>query len=58
MSKAREAEEAIEHEVVITDIDIPFWSMVSFMIKWVFASIPAGMIIGITVAIILSLFRR
>lgn len=27
--------------VVVADIDMPFWSMVVFMIKWTFASIPA-----------------
>ncbi len=31
--------------VHITDIDIPFWSMVVFMVKWAIASIPALLIL-------------
>ena len=27
--------------VVVTDIRMPFWSMVMFMIKWAVASVPA-----------------
>lgn len=38
--------------VVLTDIKMPFSSMVVFMIKWAFASIPAGIIFGIIVAIL------
>lgn len=33
--------------VVITDFDMPFWSMVALMIKWTVAFIPAAIIIGI-----------
>jgi len=32
------------NEVTITDIDIKFWSMVSLMIKFAFATIPAFLI--------------
>ena len=34
-------------EVIVTDIRMPFWSMVTFMIKWAIASIPA--VIGLVV---------
>jgi len=34
-------------EVVVTDIRMPFWSMVWFMVKWVIASIPAFIILAI-----------
>jgi len=34
-------------EVVITDIKMPFFSMVVFMVKWVIASIPAFIILFI-----------
>ena len=27
--------------VTVTDIDMPFWSMVRFMVKWAVAAIPA-----------------
>ena len=34
-------------EVIITDIKMPFFSMVVFMVKWVIASIPAFIILVI-----------
>ena len=40
--------------VIIVDFDMPFGSMVSFMIKWVLASIPAFIILSI-VGFILSI---
>ena len=33
-------------EVIVTDINMPFASMVGFMVKWAFASIPAMIIIA------------
>ena len=33
------------NEVVITDIKMPFGSMVEFMVKWAIASIPAFIIL-------------
>ena len=33
------------NEVTVTDIKIPFFSMVIFMVKWVIASIPAFIIL-------------
>lgn len=32
-------------QVKITDIDIPFWSMVQLMVKWALASVPAVLIL-------------
>ena len=32
-------------EVVVTDIKIPFWSMVVLMVKWAIAAIPAVIIL-------------
>ena len=40
------------HRVAIADIDIPFWRMVTIIIKWAFASIPAVIIISIIFGII------
>lgn len=40
-------------ETVVTDIKIPFWSMVVLLVKWALASIPAVIIlviIGIAVS--------
>ena len=34
-----------KHEVVVTDIQMPFGSMVVFMIKWAIAAIPAAIIL-------------
>lgn len=34
-----------KNEVVITDIKMPFWSMVGFMVKWAIAAIPAIIIL-------------
>ncbi len=35
-----------ERAVVVTDVRMPFWSMVVFMVKWAVASIPAIIILG------------
>jgi hypothetical protein len=49
-----------DRRVVVTDIRMPFWSMVTFMVKWTFASIPAiiilSFVIGIIVAILTAIF--
>ena len=34
-----------KNEIIVTDIQMPFFSMVTFMIKFVLASIPAGIIL-------------
>lgn len=33
-------------EVIVTNIKMPFWSMVVFMVKWAIASIPAFLILA------------
>ena len=43
-------------EVVVTDIKMPFLSMVIFMIKWSLASIPAFTILFLLFTIIAMLF--
>ena len=40
-----------KHEVVVTDIKMPFWSMVLFMVKWAFAAIPAVIIVFFIVGV-------
>ncbi len=42
-----------EQKVVVTDIRMPFWSMVVFMVKWVFASIPAMIIFSLVAGVIM-----
>jgi uncharacterized membrane protein YfhO len=37
------------NDVVIKDIQMPFWSMVTFMVKWAFAAIPAFIIIAFVI---------
>ncbi len=39
-------------EVVVTDIKIPFWSMVVLMVKWAIAAIPAVIILMLLAALI------
>jgi hypothetical protein len=45
-----------EQKVVVTDIRMPFWSMVIFMVKWVVASIPAFIILLTIMSIIMAVF--
>jgi hypothetical protein len=33
------------NHVVVVDVKMPFWSMVTFMVKWAIASIPAIIIL-------------
>ena len=42
--------------VVVTDVDMPFGSMVQFMVKWALASIPAAIILAIVFALLGVLF--
>jgi len=43
-------------QVTVTDFDMPFGSMVTLMVKWVLASIPALLILGAIAAIFWTLF--
>ncbi|MDX1824325.1 MAG: hypothetical protein R3354_06385 [Thiohalomonadales bacterium] len=45
----------IERRVVVTDIRMPFLSMMIFMIKWVIASIPAFIILSIMGGIVTAI---
>ncbi len=45
-------------EVVVTDIKIPFWSMVVLMVKWAIAAIPAViilMLLAVLVSVLLGM---
>jgi len=42
--------------VIVNDINMPFLSMVVFMVKWVIASIPAFFILSIIGAVFMALF--
>ena len=44
------------HRISIVDVEIPFWRMVTLIIKWTFASIPAIIIISIIFAVIGAVF--
>ena len=44
-------------EVVVTDIKMPFGSMVVFMVKWAIATIPAIIILSVTGSIIFGILR-
>lgn len=43
-------------KVIITDLQMPFMSMVGFMVKWVLASIPAIIILAVIFAMISGVF--
>ena len=45
-----------EQSVTIKDFNMPFSSMVIFMVKWAIASIPAIIIIWILFMILISIF--
>lgn len=42
------------NEVIIRDVKVPFWSMVTLMVKWAFAAIPAIIIIAVVVALLMG----
>ncbi len=46
--------EQATQSVVVTDIRMPFWSMVLFMIKWSVASIPAIIILAFLAGLIMG----
>jgi len=41
--------------VIVTDIQMPFMSMVFFMVKWVIASIPALFIVAIITSFFMAI---
>jgi hypothetical protein len=43
-------------EVTVVDIQMPFGSMVVFILKWTLAAIPAMIILGIIAAIFITIF--
>jgi hypothetical protein len=51
-SEAYSRQSVLGGNVVVTDIDMPFGSMVVFMVKWVLASIPAFIILLILFSIV------
>lgn len=56
MNEERNNQIQTNTRVVITDIHMPFMSMVGFMVKWVLASIPAIIILVVFFAMISGLF--
>jgi len=45
-----------QREVIVTDVKMPFLSMVVFMIKWAIASIPAFIILSLLFALFTLIF--
>mgnify|MGYP001600945672 CR=1 FL=1 len=45
-----------KREVVVTDVKIPFWSMVVLMVKWAIAAIPALIILLVIGAVASMVF--
>lgn len=50
--RRQDEEDAALREVIVTDIRMPFWSMVVFMVKWVIAAIPAFIILAVVFSIV------
>jgi hypothetical protein len=50
------AQEFGSNAVVVRDIDMPFGSMVGFMVKWAIAAIPAAIILAIVWFVIAAMF--
>ena len=46
----------LNNRVTVVDIQMPFWSMVAFMVKAAIASIPAIIILTILFAIVTAIF--
>ena len=44
------------NRVTVVDVQMPFWSMVVFMVKAAIASIPAIIILSILFAIVMAIF--
>jgi CHASE2 domain-containing sensor protein len=44
--------------IVVTDIQMPFMSMVIFMVKWVIAAIPAMLILTMLGTLFMSIFSN
>ena len=47
-----------ETQVIVTNIQMPFISMVVFMVKWALATIPAFLILGGLFLLFISLFSQ
>jgi hypothetical protein len=45
-----------KQKVVVTDVHIPFGSMVSLMVKWSLAAIPAAIILFLIYMVLAALF--
>lgn len=48
--------DANRSEVVVVDVQMPFMSMVAFMVKWTLASIPALIILAVIAAVLAGMF--
>jgi hypothetical protein len=46
----------VNNRVTVVDIQMPFWSMVGFMVKAAIASIPAVIILSVLFAVITAIF--
>ena len=50
--------EILPAKVIVTDFNMSFGSMVTFMVKWAVASIPAMLIVVFLVLVCLSVFQK
>lgn len=51
----RESQPGVQR-VSVVDVDMPFFSMVAFMLKWAIASVPALIILAMMLALLGAIF--
>lgn len=51
------AEETTQQRMVVTDVRVPFWSLVVLMVKGALAAIPAAIILALLWAAVMVAFR-
>jgi hypothetical protein len=49
-------EPTVPQRVVVTDFDMPIGSMMTLMIKWAIASIPAALVLLLCAAVVTAVF--
>ena len=54
---AERAGHSLPQQVVIKDIEMNFWSMVAFMVKWSIAAIPAFIVLFLVAFVLAAFFR-
>lgn len=54
----KEPNEEPRQKIIVTDLDVPFWSMVRLMVKLAIAAIPAAIILVFLVRFVVSVLNQ